>query len=93
MIAPLSGAMQQMEPPPMPSTPLIVIVGPPASGKTALARRLATDLRLPLLSRDDFKERLFDTLGVTWPTAGADQSARGEARVRAEGQPPHPWFR
>jgi catechol 2,3-dioxygenase-like lactoylglutathione lyase family enzyme/predicted kinase len=44
-------------------TPLIIVTGPPASGKTALARRLADELRLPRLSRDDLKERLFDTLG------------------------------
>lgn len=47
----------------MAPTPLIIITGPPASGKTVLARRLAADLRLPLISRDDFKERLFDALG------------------------------
>ncbi len=55
----------------MPPTPLIIVIGPPASGKTALAHHLAADLRLPLLSRDDFKERLFDTLGTGWPTAPA----------------------
>lgn len=47
----------------MESTPLIIILGPPATGKTTLGRRLAADLRLPFLSRDDFKERLFDRLG------------------------------
>ena len=55
----------------MPPTPLLIVGGPPASGKTTLARRLAADLRLPLLSRDDCKERLFDTLGTGWPTATA----------------------
>lgn len=54
----------------MPPTPLLIVVGPPASGKTGLARRLAVDLRLPLLSRDDFKECLFDTLGSGWRVAG-----------------------
>jgi catechol 2,3-dioxygenase-like lactoylglutathione lyase family enzyme/predicted kinase len=47
----------------MAATPLIIVTGPPASGKTGLARRFAADLRLPLICRDDFKERLFDTLG------------------------------
>lgn len=44
-------------------TPLVIVTGPPASGKTGLARRLAADLRLPLISRDAFKERIFDVLG------------------------------
>jgi predicted kinase len=47
----------------MEPTPLIIILGPPATGKTTLGRRLAADLRLPFLGRDDFKERLFDRLG------------------------------
>jgi predicted kinase len=44
--------------------PLIVIVtGPPCTGKTTLGKRLAADLRLPFLSKDTIKEVLFDTLG------------------------------
>ncbi|HET7034588.1 MAG TPA: AAA family ATPase [Thermomicrobiaceae bacterium] len=43
--------------------PLLILLGPPASGKTTLGRRLASELRLPFYSRDDFKERLFDSLG------------------------------
>ncbi|HEX5164248.1 MAG TPA: ATP-binding protein [Thermomicrobiales bacterium] len=42
---------------------LVIVSGLPASGKTTLARRLAHELRLPLLARDDIKERLFDQLG------------------------------
>ena len=42
---------------------LIIVSGLSASGKTTLARRLASDLRLPLIGRDDIKERLFDSLG------------------------------
>jgi len=40
------------------------VTGPPASGKTTLARAIAADLRLPLYTKDTFKELLYDTLGV-----------------------------
>ncbi|HEX5416950.1 MAG TPA: ATP-binding protein [Chloroflexota bacterium] len=43
---------------------LILIGGAPASGKTTLAERLATELSLPLLTKDLFKEALFDSLGI-----------------------------
>lgn len=46
------------------SEPLLIIVsGPPASGKTTLARQLARELGLPLLYKDGIKETLFDSLG------------------------------
>src|SRR5713226_196744 len=45
--------------------PLLVLVsGSPASGKTTLARRLASDLLIPLLSKDTIKEALGDHLEV-----------------------------
>lgn len=46
------------------STPaiLIIVCGAPASGKMTLARRLAKDLRLPLLEKDAIKEALAETL-------------------------------
>jgi predicted kinase len=43
---------------------LIVIGGLPASGKSKLAERLRARLRWPLLSKDVYKEMLFDTLGI-----------------------------
>ena len=43
----------------------MIVLGPPASGKTHLARRLSGELGLPLLSKDDVKEALFDILGTT----------------------------
>ena len=39
---------------------LVVVSGLPASGKTTLAKRLADELRLPLLAKDDIKELLFE---------------------------------
>ena len=42
---------------------LILVTGLPCSGKTTVAKRLAADLSLPLVTKDDIKERLFDSLG------------------------------
>ena len=44
--------------------PLVILVsGPPCVGKTTLATRLASQLGMPLLSKDSIKETMFDTLG------------------------------
>ncbi|MBV9579279.1 MAG: AAA family ATPase [Chloroflexi bacterium] len=47
----------------LPRPTLLIITGPPASGKSALGRQLTHRLGLPLLSKDLFKEVLFDQLG------------------------------
>jgi predicted kinase len=47
----------------MPPTALVIVTGHPATGKTTLARHLAGQLALPLLSKDALKETIFDTLG------------------------------
>ncbi|MBV9279982.1 MAG: ATP-binding protein [Chloroflexi bacterium] len=44
---------------------LVVVSGPPGSGKTTLGRRLARDLMFPFVSKDGIKERLFESLGWT----------------------------
>lgn len=42
---------------------LILVGGPPASGKTTIGRRIATHLGVPFVGRDAIKELLFDSLG------------------------------
>src|SRR5919108_2292314 len=45
-------------------TPLLLVVtGPPATGKTKVARELATRLRLPFIVKDTLKERLYEVFG------------------------------
>ncbi len=52
------------------NTPLVIIVtGPPATGKTTVGRQIADTLHLPFINKDGIKELLFDTLGwsdVEW---------------------------
>jgi tRNA(Arg) A34 adenosine deaminase TadA/predicted kinase len=46
------------------SRPVVLIVtGPPASGKSTIGRQVAAELGMPFLSKDLFKETLFDSLG------------------------------
>lgn len=48
----------------MSKTLLIIISGPPCTGKTTLGKKIAGEFYLPLISRDDIKESLFDSLGI-----------------------------
>lgn len=43
---------------------MLVVTGLPATGKSTLAQHLHTHLRWPLLTKDAFKERLYDVLGA-----------------------------
>jgi predicted kinase len=42
---------------------LIIVTGLPCSGKTSLGRQISRLHKIPFISKDGFKERLFDTLG------------------------------
>lgn len=46
---------------------LLLVTGPPCSGKSQLATTLARDTGLPEIGKDRFKEILFNTLGVGSP--------------------------
>jgi len=41
---------------------LVVINGLPATGKTAIGRAMSSYLQIPLFSKDDYKEAMFDRL-------------------------------
>lgn len=56
----------------------ILICGAPASGKSTMARELAKALKLPMMSKDDVKEILFDTVGFE---SRAEKVALGEAAL------------
>ena len=43
---------------------LVVITGMPAAGKSTLAKSLRRELGLPLIVRDEIKERLYEELGT-----------------------------
>ena len=46
------------------TTPLIIIItGMPGTGKTTLGQSLSKKYKLPFISKDALKERMFDTLG------------------------------
>ena len=42
----------------------MIVTGPPASGKSTLAARLARDLSLPAITKDGIKEVLLDAIGA-----------------------------
>ena len=47
----------------MPTPLVIVVTGLPCSGKSTLGRRISGHFALPFISKDAYKEALFDTLG------------------------------
>lgn len=45
-------------------TPVLIVSGAPATGKTTLGKKLASEFTLPFLNRDGVKESLYDSLGA-----------------------------
>lgn len=50
-------------PSPIDSPLLVIVNGPPASGKSTLGKQVAAGLGIPYLAKDDIKEELYDSLG------------------------------
>ncbi len=63
-----------------PTQRLILVSGPPASGKTTLARPLAQSLGFALLTKDDIKESLFTSLHGR-PGSLSDSRRMGDAAI------------
>jgi predicted kinase len=42
---------------------IVIVTGLPGTGKSSIGRHLAEDLGWPFISKDEFKERIFDGLG------------------------------
>ena len=61
---------------------LIIVQGPPASGKSTLAEQVAAELRLPCFSKDAIKEELYDSLGVLGVIERKFFHKLGEASMR-----------
>jgi predicted kinase len=59
----------------------VLVGGVPGSGKTTLARRLAPQLGLPLIAKDDIKEALMEAFGP--PRDVAESQRWGRASVLA----------
>lgn len=59
---------------------VVVVQGPPASGKTTLVRKLAADTGLGFLSKDSIKELFYDTLGT--PVTRDESKAYGRASIQ-----------
>ena len=64
----------------------IVFSGLPASGKSTLARQIAPRLRLPLLDKDDFLDRLFAERGVGDAAWRAALSREADAQFTSAAQ-------
>ncbi len=48
---------------PRPGPLAVIVTGLPATGKTSIARRIAQEHKLPLMTKDEVKEILFERLG------------------------------
>ena len=59
----------------------VLVAGPPGSGKSTLAAPLASELSLPLLSKDAIKDALIEVLGA--PATVEDSRELGRASVMA----------
>ncbi len=60
----------------MPLPALIVVSGPPGSGKTRLAHALAAAIPCPAICRDEIKEGMLQAYGAPFEAHGGDALTR-----------------
>ena len=56
---------------------LVIVTGPPGSGKTTVARQISAETRLPLITKDDFKVIFYEIFG--WGGREPDRRASAAA--------------
>lgn len=56
---------------------LVIVTGPPASGKTTVARQISAETALPLITKDDFKVIFYEVFG--WGGREPDRRASAAA--------------